>query len=72
MQVALDGPGLSLDRIRAIHFEAQRAMDQSTGRFLKETRYGADLKKLAAWNDKVRGALGVDNFALFGVAPQPK
>jgi hypothetical protein len=67
MQAALDVPGLSLDRIRTIHADAQKAMDQSTGRFLKETHYGADLKKMAQWNDKVRGALGVDNFALFGI-----
>ena len=47
-------------------------MDQSTRRFLKETRYGTDPKKMAQWNDKVRDALGVDNFALFGVIPGPK
>ncbi|MEO8734554.1 MAG: hypothetical protein ABI373_09510, partial [Flavobacteriales bacterium] len=72
MQSALDEPGLSLDRIRAIHAEAQKAMDRSTGRFLKETHYGEDPKKLAQWNDKVRVALGVDNFALFGISPEPK
>lgn len=67
MQAALDSPGLSLDRIRAIHGDAQKAMDQSTGRFLKETHYGADLKRMAQWNDRVHTALGVDNFALFGI-----
>lgn len=66
MQVALDEPGLSLDRIRAIHSEAQQAMDRSTEKFLKETHYGTDLKKMILWNDKVRGELGIDNLELFG------
>ncbi|MEO5583967.1 MAG: hypothetical protein ABIQ75_00805, partial [Flavobacteriales bacterium] len=72
MQVALDEPGLSLERIRTIHAEAQKTMDQSTSRFLKETHYGMDQRKMAQWNDKVRGGLGVDNFILFGVSPEQK
>jgi|GEM_PF-869395 len=72
MQAGLNEPGLSLERIRAIHAAAQKAMDQSTSRFLKETHYGADPKKMAQWNDKVRGALGVDNFALFGIPAEQK
>lgn len=70
MQAALDAPGLTLDRVHAIHAEAQNAMDHSTARFLKETRYGTDPKKMAQWNDRVRSELGVDNFALFGLSEE--
>lgn len=66
MQAALVQPGLSLAGIRAIHAEAQRAMDHTTGMFLKETHYGTDPKKMALWNEKVRNKLGVDNFFLLG------
>ena len=70
MQAALEQPGLSLARIRAIHAEAQKAMDRTTDRFLKETHYGMDQRKMAQWNDQVRDELGVDNFALLGVSPE--
>lgn len=66
MQAALDVPGLSLDRIRAIHAEAETAMERSTNTFLKEAHYGKDLEVLKRWNDRVKQALGVDNFKLLG------
>ncbi len=72
MQQALERPGLTLGDIHALHAAAQKAMDQSTGRFLKETHYGTDQRKMAQWNDKVRSALGVDNFALFGISTVQK
>lgn len=68
MQAALDVPGLTLDRIRAIHADAEHAMDQRTGTFLKETHYGADHEAMKRWNDRVRQQLGVDNLKIFGVA----
>ncbi|MCC6840805.1 MAG: carboxypeptidase-like regulatory domain-containing protein [Flavobacteriales bacterium] len=72
MQAALDVPGLTLERIRAIHAEAEKAMERSTGRMLKETRYGTDPQQLAKWNHQVYLALGVDNLHLFGVQPLPE
>lgn len=70
MQAALDQPGLSLEKIKAIHAEAIETMERSTSLFLKETHYGTDLLKMALWNEKVRDALGVDNFAHFGIATE--
>ncbi len=72
MQAALHQPGISLGRIRTIHAEAQKAMDRTTGRLLKETHYGMDQRKMAQWNEQVRDELGVDNFALFGVSTEQK
>lgn len=69
MQAALDEPGLTLERIRAIHAEAQRNMDRRTGRLLKETHYGTDPKRMAQWNTLVVSDLGINNFALFGISP---
>ncbi|HNO04244.1 MAG TPA: carboxypeptidase-like regulatory domain-containing protein [Flavobacteriales bacterium] len=65
MQVALEAPGLSLDRIRAIHAEAETAMERNTSAFLKDTHYGADQQAMKHWNDLVRRELGVDNFKIF-------
>lgn len=70
MQAALDAPGLTLERIRAIHAEAEKAMERTTGRMLKETRYGADHEELAKWNHQVYLALGVDSILLIGDRPQ--
>ncbi|MBK9421432.1 MAG: carboxypeptidase-like regulatory domain-containing protein [Flavobacteriales bacterium] len=67
MQAALDQPGLSIERIRAIHANAEKSMDHTTGKFLKETRYGMDAEEMAQWNGRVVSELGVDNFALFGI-----
>ncbi len=64
MQAALDVPGLSLARIRAIHAEAETAMERNTNAFLKEAHYGKDLEALKRWDDRVKQALGVDNFKL--------
>ncbi|MBP8824527.1 MAG: hypothetical protein KBH07_12875 [Flavobacteriales bacterium] len=72
MQVALDRPGLSLERIHTIHAAAERAIDQATGTFLRDVRYGADNRALGRWNARVRDALGVDNFLLFGIHPGPE
>ena len=70
VQAALDAPGLTLERIRAIHAEAEKAMERTTGRMLKETRYGADHEELAKWNHQVYLALGVDSILLIGDRPQ--
>ena len=67
MQAALDQPGLSIERIRAIHADAEKSMDRISAKFLKETRYGMDAEKMAKWNGRVVSELGVDNFALFGI-----
>ncbi|MGV9012757.1 MAG: carboxypeptidase-like regulatory domain-containing protein [Flavobacteriales bacterium] len=72
MQAALTLPGLSIERIRSIHADAEKAMEHTTARFLKETRYGTDAEKLARWNGRVVSELGVDNFALFGISPGGK
>ena len=68
MQAALEMPGLSLERIRAIHAEAEKEMDRTTGKFLKETRYGTDTRAMARWNERVRKETGIDNLKLFGTS----
>lgn len=70
MQTALHEPGLSLERIRAIHAEAERSMDRTTRTFLKETHYGSDLNAMACWSDRVRSELGVDNFKIFQISKE--
>lgn len=72
MQAALDLTGLSLERIRAIHANAERAMGRTTDSFLKETHYGTDMQVMARWNERVRSALGVDNFAILGLSTEQK
>lgn len=66
MQAALDTPGLTLERIKALHSSAEAAMADTTLRFMKETRYGEDMRALQRWNEHVRDRLGIDNAALFG------
>jgi hypothetical protein len=67
MVAALEGKCSSVAQIKAVHAEALRDMDQVTGNFLRETHYGSDREALARWNQRVREAMGVDNFALFGL-----
>lgn len=69
LEKALAEPHLPLHRIRQLHEEAAQRMEQVTGRYLKDTRYGMDRAALDPWNDRVRQALGLDNLALFGLNP---
>ncbi|MBS1582255.1 MAG: hypothetical protein JST66_08665 [Bacteroidetes bacterium] len=71
MQAELDVPGLSLERIRRIHQEAEDAMARTTYRYMTEVKYGADAAALQRWNDRVRDALGIDNIAVFKAADPP-
>ncbi len=65
MDARMRAPGLGLDRIRALHAEAVKAMERTTQLYLKEVRLGEDRQALARWNALVKDALGIDNIALF-------
>lgn len=69
MQAQLNGPGLSLERIRTIHQQAVRRMERTTQEFIRSTHLGADERRLKEWNERVQRELGIDNRKLFGLDP---
>ncbi|HEY0977511.1 MAG TPA: carboxypeptidase-like regulatory domain-containing protein [Flavobacteriales bacterium] len=67
LQIALEEPGLSLPRIRALHAAAVRNMERTTDLFLRETHLGTDERALQRWNDRVQREVGIDNLRMFGL-----
>jgi len=67
----LEAPGMDVVRARALHAEAEAAMERTADRYIKDVRLGADRIALQRWNDRVKAELGIDNMALFGLGTAP-
>lgn len=67
MDQRVRAPGLTYTDMWAMHAQAVHDMERTIRRYLLEVDFGANGPAMTKWNATVKSALGIDNFALFGL-----
>lgn len=67
MDAQLRMPGQCYEDMLTIHAAARRNVERITREYLLDTDNGTNVPAMSVWNQRVKDALGIDNFALIGL-----